>query len=118
MSKNRGNTKTNLYIAAIDGKTFTFQGLLEVPALIINAYYHESKQICLLLGNQLVTDTFQSFISVVQFKETATLALIKNLQLAINEQVEAITLKDGNVFYVGSEKENGGNLYEVTIEVL
>lgn len=117
-TKNRGNTKTNLYTAPVGGKQFTLQDSLEVPALITDAYYLETKQICLLLGNQVVADTFQSFISIVQLNEGTTLKLIKNLPLAINEKLEAITLKEDNVFFIGSEKEktNGGNLYEMEIE--
>jgi len=117
-TKNRGNTKTNLYTAPVDSNLFILQDSLEMPAFVTDAYYLASKQLCFLLGNQLVADTFQSFISIVQLTEATNLELITHLPLGINEQLEAITLKEGNVFYVGSEKErmNGGNLYEVKIE--
>ncbi len=119
-TKNRGNTKTNLYTAALNTDNFILVDSIETPALVTDAYYIAAKQILLLLGNQFDNNRFQSFISVVQLKENSTLALITNLPLEINEQLEAITLKEGNVFLLGSEREqtNGGNIYEVTINGL
>ncbi len=116
-TKNRGNNKTNLYTAPINTAFFELKDSIEVPALITDAYYYEAKQVILLLGNQLVFDNFESFITIIQIQEDATLTLIANLALDIKEQVEAITLKADNVFFIGSEKErnNSGNLYEVRI---
>ena len=117
-TKNRGNTRTNLYTAPIGENTFILQDSLEVPGLITDAYYLESREICLLLNNQKVADVFQSFISIVQLTEDNRLEIITNLPLNLNEQLEAITLKEDNVFFIGSERERlvEGNLYEVTIE--
>lgn len=117
-TKNRGNTRTNLYTAPLGDNLFILQDSLEVPGLITDAYYLESSAIFLLLNNQKVADIFQSFISIVQLKEDNRLAIITNLPLNLNEQLEAITLKEDNVFFIGSEKERlvEGNLYEVTIE--
>jgi len=119
-TKNRGNNKTNLYTAPINTALFELRDSIEVPALITDAYYYNAKQVIILLGNQLVGDNFESFLTVIQIQENAELVLIANLALNIKEQLEAITLKEDNVFFVGSEKErnNGGNLYEVEISGL
>lgn len=116
-TKNRGNNSTNLYTAPINTAFFELKDAIEVPALITDAYYYEAKQVVLLLGNQFVVDNFESFITIIHIQEDGTLILIANLALDINEQLEAITLKEDNVFFIGSEKErnNGGNLYEVRI---
>ena len=119
-TKNRGNNKTNLYTAPINTALFELKDSLEVPAFITDAYYYEAKQVILLLGNQFVLDSFESFISIIHIQEDATVDLLASLALDIKEQVEAITLKEDNVFFIGSEKEsnNGGNLYEVRIDGL
>ena len=121
-TKNRGNKQTNLYTASLGSSDFALLDSIEVPVLITDAYYFQPKGMVLLLGNQLSAGGFQSYISILQFKDDSTLEVLQHLPLAINEQVEAITLKSENVFLVGSEKENttgtGGNLYEVTIEGL
>jgi len=119
-TKNRGNNKTNLYTAPINTALFDLRDSIEVPAFVTDAYYYEARQVLLLLGNQLVGESFESFITVIQIQENSELVLLANLALNIEEQLEAITLKEDNVFFVGSEKErnNGGNLYEVRISGL
>lgn len=119
-TKNRGNSKTNLYTAPVNTNLFELRDSIEVPAFVTDVYYYEAKEVILLLGNQFVEDKFESSITIIQIQEDSGLVRLDNIALNIKEQLEAITLKEDNVFFVGSEKERngGGNLYEVQINGL
>ena len=120
-TKNRGNNQTNLYTAPIYTGNFTLQDSIEVAALVTDVYYHAASEKILLLENEWVEEQlFESYIQIVEIADNFQLKTIVTLNLEIKEQVEAITLKNGNEFYVGSEAEisNEGSLYLVNIEGL
>lgn len=120
-TKNRGNNQTNLYTASIHTGGFMLQDSIEVAALVTDAYYHSVSEKILLLENKWLKEgVFESFIQIIEIDDNFQLKTIATLDLEIKEQLEAITLKNGNEFYVGSEAEinNGGNLYLVIIEGL
>lgn len=120
-TKNRGDNQTNLYTAPIQTGNFTWQDSIEVAAFVTDAYYHAASKKILLLENKWVEEeVFESYIQIIEIRDDFQLKTIATLNLDIQEQVEAITLKSGNEFYVGSEAEinNEGNLYLVNIEGL
>ena len=116
-TKNRGNKNTNLYTAPISSGNFRLRDSVEVPALVTDAYYHEASEQVILLCNEFTIAGFKSFIQILTINEEAKLLSVAILPLEINEQLEAITLKEGNSFYIGSEGEQnfGRNLYVVEI---
>lgn len=116
-SKNRGNSYTDIYQAPVYTNEFVLVDSIKVPSLITDVAYYKEKEWILLLGNELVGGNFKSHLSILAFNEENQLDLLTTLKIEESEQFEAITQKNGPIFYLGSEKERtkGGNLYELTL---
>lgn len=116
-SKNRGNNKTNLYTAPLYSAEFTLRDSIEVPWRVTDAYHDSATGNLLLLCNQKVGDLHMSAIKILSMQEGLKHSPVGILPLPVNDKLEAITLKEGSTFYLGSEIESGGwgMLYEIDI---
>jgi len=119
-TKNRADNNTDLFIADLGENNMTKVNSIGVPAMVTDAHYHDKSGSVLLLCNQKIDDLHISYISIWNISDDYILTHRGNLPLQLNDKVEAITAKNNNVFYIGSEKVSGGlgKLYEIKIKGL
>jgi len=116
-TKNRSNTKTNLYTAPLYSSEMILRDSIEVPWRVTDACYHPATGSTLLLCNQKVDGVHMSAIELVRLDVESNFVHIGSIPLLIHDKLEAITVKEKNTFYLGSERESGGFglLYEIDI---
>lgn len=119
-TKNRGNTKTNLYTGSLYSSEFVLRDSIEVPWRVTDSYYHEPTGNLLLLCNQKVEEVHMSAIKILSMDESFRYKNVETIPLPVNDKLEAITLKEDFTYYLGSESESGGwgMLYEIDIKGL
>ena len=119
-TKNRGNELTYIYTAPIFTSDFTLRDSIAVPLRVTDVYYDEKESVVLLLCNQRIDGIHLSYLKVVGVDDQLGFTDLVSFPLDIADKVEAITIKDGCTYFIGSEKESGGlgKLYEIELRGL
>ena len=119
-TKNRGNKNSNIYSAPVHQSEFTFIDSIPVPGQVTDAYFHAESNKIILLCYQYGLGGFKSSLAIVDPSPAGVFRVIKTFDIEFREQLEAITLLEGNTFLIGSENGfvKGGNIYKVTLNGL